>query len=344
VAWDLGTCGGHPAYRKFEWYFPRYDGGGHPPSGSYFSPRHAMDVCSTDTSHGQKARQVTWDAPAALDPGAEVTSVSCASASYCVAVDAGGDVLSWDGAQWSTAATSDDRLESVSCTQTSYCATVGYDGDGGSFLSYGGAGWSSPESLDPGYKLHSISCATSAYCELGAAVNVFSIENGVGSEPIAIDQSNNDTSESGYGLPSMSCPREGFCATVDGSGNAFVMNGSTWSAPESIDPNVQLDSVSCVSAGLCVAVDEEGNAFIYRGSSWSAADPVDPKAAIGSVSCASGKLCVAVDSDGDSLTFDGRDWSRPGQADPGHGLVAVSCPTVEFCMAVDDEGDYVVGR
>ncbi len=149
-----------------------------------------------------------------------------------------------------------------SIQQRAVCAAVGYDDSGGNVFSYNGGTWSAPESLDAGYKLHSISCATTTFCEVGAAVNVFTVDGTSESGPDAIDQSNNETNESGYGL-SMSCPSATFCATIDGSGNAFILNGSTWSAPDSIDKNVQLDSVSCVSAGFCVAVDSEGNAFTY---------------------------------------------------------------------------------
>ncbi len=48
VAWDLGTCGGHRAYRKFEWYYPEYNRGGHKPPGTYFSARYAMHVCGSE--------------------------------------------------------------------------------------------------------------------------------------------------------------------------------------------------------------------------------------------------------------------------------------------------------
>ena len=48
VAWDLGTCGGHRAYRRFEWYYPEYNRGGHRPPGTYFSARYAMHVCNPE--------------------------------------------------------------------------------------------------------------------------------------------------------------------------------------------------------------------------------------------------------------------------------------------------------
>jgi hypothetical protein len=288
--------------------------------------------------------RLSWGAPASFDSGGEVTSVSCPSSSYCAAVDGNGNIMSYNGAAWTRAQTSEDQLNSVSCASASYCAAVGYDGGGGNVFSYNGVAWSAPESLDEGYKLHSISCPTTTFCEVGAAVNVFTVDGIAESAPDAIDQSNNETSESGYGLPSMSCPSATFCATIDGSGNAFILNGSTWSAPESIDHNVQLDSVSCVSAEFCVAVDSGGNAFTYNGSAWSAAKSIDSNTALEGVSCPSTGFCVAVDAKGDALTFNGTAWSPPRSIDSGRQPVAVSCPTTSFCMAVDANGDYVVAH
>lgn len=286
----------------------------------------------------------SWGAPASFDPAGKVASVSCPSASYCAAVDGNGNIMSYNGAAWSTAQTSEDQLKSVSCASDSYCAAVGYNESGGDIFSYNGEAWSPPESLDPGYKLHSISCPTTTFCEVGAAVNVFTVDGTAESGPEAIDQSNNETNESGYGLPSMSCPSATFCATVDGSGNAFTLNGSAWSAPELVDNNVQLDSVSCVSAELCVAVDSAGKAFTYGGSAWSAADAIDANTALKSVSCPSTSFCVAVDANGDALSFSGTAWSAPRSIDSGRELVGVSCPTTRFCMAVDANGNYMVAH
>lgn len=287
---------------------------------------------------------LSWGPPASFDSGGEVTSVSCPSTSYCVAVDGNGNIMSYNGVAWSTAQTSDDQLNSVSCASDSFCAAVGYDDAGGNVFRYNDGAWSSPESLDAGYKLHSVSCTSTTFCEVGAAVNVFTVDGTSESGPDAIDQSNNETNESGYGLPSMSCPSPTFCGTIDGSGNAFILNGSTWSAPEPIDNNVQLNSVSCVSPEFCVAVDSEGNAFTYKGSAWSAAQSVDPNTALESVSCPSTSFCVAVDSNGDSLVFNGRIWSAPSSIESGHQLAAVSCPTTGFCVVVDVNGNYVVAH
>jgi hypothetical protein len=313
----------------------------HPETGSGIPS--LAEVITTNSSAPTSAPLpgLSWGAPASFDSGGKVTSVSCPSASYCVAVGGNGTIMSYNGVAWSTALTSDDDLTSVSCTSDSYCAAVGYN-SAGNIFSYHGGSWSAPQPLDTDHKLHSISCATTTFCEVGAAVNVFTVD-GTSEAGDTIDAGNNGT-EAGYGLPSMSCTSATFCATIDGLGNAFILNGSVWSTPESIDSTVQLDSVSCVSVGFCVAVDSKGNAFTYNGAGWSAPQDIDANTALESVSCPSTGFCVAIDANGDALTFNGTAWSAPSSIDPGQRLAAVSCPTTSYCMAVDAHGNYVVAR
>ncbi len=97
------------------------------------------------------------------------------------------------------------------------------------------------------------------------------------SAPVAIDGA--DT------LTSVSCPSASFCVAVDDSGNALTFNGSSWSAPTSIDMHV-LYSVSCTSASFCAAVDLGGNALTFNGSSWSAPTNINGHYLV-SVSCTS---------------------------------------------------------
>ena len=287
---------------------------------------------------------LSWSAPQRMDSGNTPTSVSCPSATYCDEVDVAGNISSFNGSNWTVVRTSGDLLNAVSCASVVYCAAVGYDGAGGNLFTYHGATWSSPQSLDVGYKLHSISCPTSSFCEVGAAVNVFTVDGTSESGPDPIDQSNNQTNESGYGLPSMSCTSSSFCATVDGSGNAFVMEGTTWSAPEDIDGTNQLDAVSCASSTFCIAVDVLGNAFTFNGSTWSSGNAVDPGTSLNSVSCSSITFCIAVDGKGDETAFNGTAWTTKQGIDSQSQLVAVSCASTAFCVAVDNKGNFVVGR
>jgi hypothetical protein len=70
----------------------------------------------------------------------------------------------------------------------------------------------------------------------------------------------------------VSCPSATFCVAVGSDGAAMGWNGASWSAPQSIDPNLAnkgrpflgIDAVSCPSASLCVAVAANGTAVIGR--------------------------------------------------------------------------------
>lgn len=67
-----------------------------------------------------------------------LASVSCPSASFCVAVDWGGRALTYDGSSWSVPLTIDPghALSSVSCPSELFCAAVDYRGN---VLTYRGA-------------------------------------------------------------------------------------------------------------------------------------------------------------------------------------------------------------
>ena len=174
-------------------------------------------------------------------------------------------------------------------------------------------------------------------------------------------------------LSSVSCPSASFCAAVDITGNVITYNGTTWSAPQSIDAGnlihsiscpttsfcmavdstsylvdnsgtwstaskmnysgYALTSVSCSSASFCAAVDQGGDAFIYSVGSWTSSY-VDTFSGLTSVSCVSTSFCMAVDGYQHALTYDGTSWSAPTNIDT-EGLTSVSCTSASFCTALD---------
>ena len=76
--------------------------------------------------------------------------VSCPSASFCIAVDDGGDAFTYDGSSWSApdGIFSSGGLMSVSCPSVSFCVAVGDFGEGGAALTYNGSSWSAPTVID----------------------------------------------------------------------------------------------------------------------------------------------------------------------------------------------------
>ena len=227
-------------------------------------------------------------------------SASCASPSFCVAVDGHGEAVTWDGRMWSATSQADpDALTSVSCTSPSFCMAVGIDG---AAVTDEGAKWSAPVQIDEkGTVLAAISCTSPGFCmavdEKGRS---FSFNGTRWSGPVQIDPV--------WGMISLSCTSPGFCMAVDEKGRAFSFIGTRWSGPVQIDQTGQLNlqTVSCASARFCLAGDGQGNALTYDGKSWAAPIAVDTNG-FGALSCTSSSFCMGVDNLGSYVTF----WRPP---------------------------------
>lgn len=282
----------------------------------------------------------TWSAPVIIDSHRQLDSVSCASPDFCMAADTGGTMLSYDGTRWHTLVNTGNLLGTVSCVSSKFCEAVGYDNAGGDVFAFDGSSLSDGDSIDPGFKLHSISCASSSFCVAGAATNVFTFNGTSWSAAQPIDAGDS----SGEGLTSISCPTASFCAAVDGNGNAFVLNGSTWTAALSLDSGVELTSVSCPTASFCAAVNANGNVSTFDGKSWSSEDVIDSDVELNGVSCPTARFCAAVDAYGNFLTFNGTTWTSPESIGSGDDLTSISCPSTTYCAAVDANGEEMVER
>jgi hypothetical protein len=148
--------------------------------------------------------------------------VSCASATFCVAVTDGGDAATFDGSSWSAFKTIDPSAFTgnaqlgmdVSCPSTTFCAAVdvGNSAVAGGVVTYNGSSWSARASLGSNYDV-TVSCTSSTFC-------------------VASDILGGET------------------------GGAQVFNGSTWSSASPIAAGVAAAAaiVSCGSPTLCVAV------------------------------------------------------------------------------------------
>jgi hypothetical protein len=315
----------------------------------------------------------TWGAPVFIDYAHQLTSVSCATASFCVAVDNSGNALEWTGSSWSNPAVIDasNYLASISCSSSTFCEAVDQNGNA---VQWNAAAWLAPAKIDGTSQLGSVSCYSSLFCVAVDQRGGFGDEltwNGTAwSAPSDIDPYTNLTSVScesttfcvagdgsgrvitwngtmwaspvgvlGDGL-AVSCPTSSFCAAVDRFGLASHWNGTVWSASADIDGSNNLLSVSCSSAVACLAVDSAGNAVNWNGTVWSSPQAFNPlSAAARAVSCPSSTLCKAVDGAGSVLTWNGTVWSAPAEIDGSAPINAISCPSPTLCVAVDGSGN-----
>ena len=192
----------------------------------------------------------TWSAPTNIDSHSPL-SVSCPSASFCVAVDNNGNAIKYNGSPWSAVSDIDtvQNVSSVSCPSASFCVAVD---DSGNALTYNGSSWSSPSAIDRSNGLDSVSCPSTSFCvAVDEKGNALTYNGSAWSAPSAIDGS------------SVSCASASFCVAVNGSGSVFTYNGSSWSSPSDINGRSAFLSVSCPSASFCATVAAGGNAFTY---------------------------------------------------------------------------------
>ncbi len=220
--------------------------------------------CTSESIPGQNAALAplvsgfAWSAPAFVDSAAGITSVSCPTASFCMAVDADGNALSFDGSSWSAPVSVDPggNLNAVSCPTASFCMALDQGGDA---LEYNGTSWSSPSAIDPNRSFTSVSCPTASFCMAVAYGDALSFDGSTWSAPVSVD-TNGD-------LSAVSCPSASFCVALDYSGYALDYEGSSWGGFHLVDASgssAGLTSVSCPSASACTAVDGVGNALYYE--------------------------------------------------------------------------------
>ena len=282
-----------------------------------------------------------WSQPATtLPPAGGFTSTSCISDVFCLATGGGADeadaslstgpgiVSSWDGATWAPPAayfaapangpTTAPELPAIACTGGPRCAVA----DGSGHTSLGdGTHWSLPAPLAPA--------------------------------PVAAA----DPSDPGPGHPgsrsaAVACPTGQFCAYVDNTGHVAILNGTSWSAPQSMTTRVGSAivelyqrgrvAVSCANASHCTAL-VGGTDLEFDGASWSAGPGPWPAAVPGdsAVSCPTPGTCLAVRGSTVSVRTPGSAWSALRTIDGNGGLDALSCPTTAFCMAADAFGNVV---
>ena len=336
--------------------------GSSPPSlpsglGSLFSPSNHGSSTSAPAGNG------AWSAPVKVDStGTQgLTQVSCASTSFCVAIDAAGNAFVYTGT-WSTATNidstipagndSEDNLQSVSCASSSFCVV----GDSkANVITYNGTAWSQPQSIDPnsGAGFFSVSCPTATFCmAVDGSANAVSFNGTTWSTPAPIDPNSSELSSE---LTSVSCASPSFCVAMDGADDSITYNGSAWGQPQTENTSggqqPVVPYVSCGTTTLCVGAgsinDTSEYLVTYDGSSWSSPVPAEdtPNEYIATSCAPSGSFCMVLEAGGHDVIYNGSTWAHPQQIEPltEDALpTAISCVSSSFCMAVDSGGNALI--
>ncbi len=296
-------------------------------------------------SAGAAANVWSVDASPSVPDRNFLTSVSCPSASFCVAVgyvrnfrnaDEFTLVETWDGTSWTVTPSPSpavmvqgvnvqyDELWSVSCTGPSFCMAVGNG---------------------PSYPLAEV-WDGSTWRVMSILGNPFSIP-------------------SYYGV---SCTTPSACIAVGSVYNSYAgrlqavvasWDGSSWTNETTpvLSDHASLASVSCNADGSCIAVGRSSSDSVSSNqyhtliearttSGWVVTPSPNPDVnnELHSVSCTSASSCIAVGGSGpgaaNSLieSYDGTQWSLTAAPNPTSRMLnGISCVSATDCVAVGND-------
>jgi len=224
----------------------------------------------------------------------------------------------------------------VSCPTTSWCMSVDRSGRA---QTWNGSAWSAPVtiiSVDPQDDISmGVSCPTTTFCVAAVGPRGFATWSaGSWSSPTEVR-----LPSEGQGWYTVSCASTTSCVGLS-EGLATRFNGTSWSAPQKVLPNI-FGQVSCVTSSFCMAVGQDmtGAGFVTRwnGSSWSAAAKIaGAGTSIYGISCTSATFCMATLST-TSLRWNGTTWTSSPIAGSFSNFqgYSVSCTSPSFCMTFD---------
>lgn len=296
-------------------------------------------------------------------------TVSCRTATLCIAADERGDVYTSSNPTGGPSAWGAEvvnfAVTGISCPADSLCVTSGginlmtsthvTDANAGRWqaVTVSGGEWDT---------LESISCPSNSFC---AAVdkegNLLTSTNPTGGSAAW----NEENIDGGNSLSSISCPSASFCTAADRQGNVLTSVDPTggageWATAHVEEASYEIDSLTCQSSSLCVAWSHSnvhGNDHILTSTNptggvaaWEAGFPFfsGGSSSPPTIACPTASLCVAAGS-GDIYTTSNpaggagswtqaRMWEKAGFSIFTE-FTGVSCPSATFCVAVTDTGD-----
>jgi hypothetical protein len=305
------------------------------------------------------APALSWSPPTRIDGGHSLRDVSCASPTFCVAVDGAGNVVTSndpDGgpSAWKVASVDDDSLQAVSCASSELCVAVSLHGDvvASGDPTGGSSSWTAMN-VDGGRLIIGISCPSASLCVAVDYRSRFFVSR----DPTGGGAAWKRTQLSEHGFTDVSCRSSSWCAATDYRGRVGVSTDPTggrnaWKFKQVVPNSRHLpvfSAISCPPAPLCVGTGGE-RVFVSDHPTggrreWTKFRPTDER--LLDIGCASGFLCAAVGRRGEVVASTdptaGKDaWERNREA-PGN-LRAVSCPENSFCVAVGEGGTAIVGE
>ena len=284
----------------------------------------------------------TWSSVNPYSAGGSSTlqDVSCATATFCVAVS-GNRGVSYSTNPSSTSSWTTEKLtgtgalNGISCPTTGLCVAVDAGGNVVTSTDPEVVGDWHPAHVD-GSPLTAINCRSTTYCmAVDNDGHVLTSTNPTGGSS-AWSSTDVDGTDP---LNRVSCNAT-TCAVAGDNGAVAVLRYGTWTV-DTLDGSSTINDVSCPSVTRCIAVDAAGDVLsstYARGgaTAWQVVH-VD-SAALTGISCPSTTLCMVTDADGNVAAainpVGGTAAWRVSAADGTTALRRVSCPTTSLCVLI----------
>jgi hypothetical protein len=283
------------------------------------SPRNCVALGTYVTAHAAvSAISMVWNGrkwQLTARPPQSVSSLSCTSITFCMAIGNHNAAVKWDGRAWSQAGhIVGGTAGNVSCTSAGFCMGIGPD----NAFSWNGRTWTdrTASTQVPGdwITLASVSCGSPGFCNLDGSFML------------------SDCSD---------------CNQCSGCDDTYPIteqwNGKAWE-PDPYSPSGV--AVSCPTASFCLELSNDyANAWSHGG--WTQQNVTFP-APLTSVSCATATSCMAIGSaippGGHAAVnyaehWNGKSWRPLGAPWPGGGAAQVTCPRANWCMIAGIAGN-----
>jgi hypothetical protein len=294
-------------------------------------------------------------------PVVDIAPLSCPSASFCIAFDSGGNLLSshdpsGGGRAWTLVNGSPgfEVPSFLSCASASLCvATSAPSLELSTTPAAGARAWSSPNIEGPANGLFEVTCPSVRLC--------FALDD-TGRLLIGVDPGSPgghwSTTKLGETLASVTCPSVGLCVAIDEHGGLATSTDPTGGAASwhNTALRAKIAALSCPSASFCLAVDRTDRLLTSLDPgggthAWTKHTPAVPglqvcgvgcntETPVAAVSCASRALCAIAGTGGVAIstkpTGSTRTWTFRHIVDPIEGVVSISCPSKRLCVATDE--------
>ena len=192
------------------------------------------DLCQMLTYGGDgSVLTATWNGTRILNGGLDSYAgfgtapgrghISCASATFCAAVDQAGNEFTFNGSSWSKPTLLDPGVSAdlvgVSCPTATFCVAIDA---GGNQYRFDGKTWTGPAIVDSAGMPQAISCTSSHFCLMAdLSGNVATFNGATWSATSDVDPG----ATAGTGLTGASCADAADCVAVDWEGNALTGTG-----------------------------------------------------------------------------------------------------------------------